>query len=159
MGFKMTTDIKQVELLLQKCFDIVNEEIQRGLSILGEKCVTKVRDRGYDESWFDQTGNLRSSIGYAIYNHGKKMIESSFAVVKNGGEGANEGRRMVEELAKMYSGTYALVVLAGMNYAENVERMENKDVLASTELWAKTQVDEHIKNSMKRAIQRINKEL
>lgn len=159
MAIKMTTTTKQVDAYLQKCFDIVTEEFQRGLSILGEKCVTRIRDRGYEESWRDQTGNLRSSIGYAIYSHGKKIIESAFAVVKGGTEGRNEGRKMVEELAKKYSETYALVVLAGMNYAEIVERMDNKDVLASTELWAKTQVDEHIKNSFNRAVQRIKKEI
>lgn len=159
MAIKMTTTTKQVDMYLLKCFDIVSGEIQRGLSILGEKCVKRIRDRGYDESWKDQTGNLRSSIGYAIYNHGKKIIESAFAVIKNGTDGANEGRKMVEELAKKYSETYALVVLAGMNYAEIVERMDSKDVLASTELWAKTQVDEHIKNSFNRAVQRIKKEI
>lgn len=159
MAIKMTTEMNQIELLLHKCYNIVTEEIQRGLSILGERCVKRVRDRGYDESWFDQTGNLRSSIGYAIYNHGKKTIESAFAVVKNGSEGSNEGRKLVDELAKMYSETYALVVLAGMNYAEFVERIETKDVLASTELWAKTQVEEHINKSIERAIERIDKEL
>ncbi len=63
---------------------------------------------------------------------------------------------MVEELAKQYSDTYALVVVAAMNYADYVEALENKDVLASTELWARGVVDSYIVEAKERAIKRIN---
>lgn len=109
---------------------IIEEEIRRSLAYLGEESVKKARDRSSEESWKDQTGNLRSSVGYAIYEYGKKTIESAFRQVKDGAEGVSEGRKMVEELAKQYSDTYALVVVAAMNYADYVEALENKDVLA-----------------------------
>lgn len=113
----------------------------RSLSYLGEQCVSRVRDRGGDESWHDQTGNLRSSVGYVTAHNGKIMQCSDFKQVKQGSEGVKEGKDLAEELAKRFSGgRYALVVVAGMNYAELVEAMDNKDVLASTELWAKDQL-------------------
>lgn len=135
---------------------IIGDEIRRSLAYIGEQSVKKARDRSSKESWIDHTGNLRSSIGYAIYEYGKKTIESAFRQVLDGAEGASEGRKMVEELAKQYSDTYALVVVAAMDYADYVEAMENKDVLASTELWARGVVDRCIAEARERAIRRIN---
>lgn len=63
---------------------------------------------------------------------------------------------MIADLAKEYSQVYALVVVAAMNYADFVEAKENKDVLASTELWARSVVDGKLKLAMDKAISRIN---
>ena len=136
---------------------ILQEEIVRALAYLGEQCIIKIRDRGPKESWFDQTGNLRSSIGYAIYGHGRKAIESAFDVVKNGSQGATEGKRMIDELATKYAETFALVVVAGMDYADAVEAMDNKDVLATTEIWAKREVQKYLDKAKERAMRRITK--
>lgn len=136
---------------------ILQEEIANTLAYLGEQCIIKIRDRSGDDSWFDQTGNLRSSIGYAIYEDGRKIIESVFDIVKNGSQGAVEGKRMIDELAAKYAETFALVVVAGMEYADAVEARDNKDVLASTELWAKAKVREYLDRAKERAIRRITK--
>ena len=63
---------------------------------------------------------------------------------------------MVQELASEYSKVFALVVVA-MNYADFVEAKENKDVLASTELWARSVVDGKLKLALDKAIGIINK--
>ena len=63
---------------------------------------------------------------------------------------------MIAELAKEYSQVYALVVVAAMNYADFVEAKENKDVLASTELWARSVVDGRLKLAVDKAVSRIN---
>lgn len=63
---------------------------------------------------------------------------------------------MIANLAKEYSQVYALVVVAAMNYADFVEAKENKDVLASTELWARSVVDGKLKLAVERAVSRIN---
>lgn len=157
MGINMSTPISEIEVILHKSMLIVRDEIIRALSYLGEQCVIKVRDRSAMESWIDQTGNLRSSIGYAIYEEGRKEIESAFKVVKNGRKGADEGRKMIDELSGLYSNTYALVVIAAMSYAEYVEAKDNKDVLASTELFARKEVDKYLNNALKRAETKINK--
>lgn len=123
-----------------KCNEIIKRLTIRALSELGEQCVTKIRDRAGDKSWYDQTGNLRSSVGYVIA-HNKNIIQySTFNQVKQGSEGVKTGKDLAKELAKRYSNNYVLIVVAGMNYAEFVEAMDNKDVLASTELWAREQV-------------------
>ena len=43
-----------------------------------------------------------------------------------------------------------------MNYADFVEAKENKDVLASTELWARSVVDGKLKLAVDKAVSRIN---
>lgn len=63
---------------------------------------------------------------------------------------------MVADLANEYSQVYALVVVAAMNYADFVEAKENKDVLASTELWARSVVDGKLKLAVDKAVSRIN---
>lgn len=136
---------------------ILQEEIVRALAYLGEQCIIKIRDRSGEASWFDQTGNLRSSIGYAIYGEGRKLIESAFNVVKKGSDGTDQGKKMVDELASKYSETFALVVVAGMEYADFVEAMNGKDVLASTELWAKAEVQKYLDRAKTKAENRILK--
>lgn len=136
----MTTKLSEVHDMLMREAERVERLTIRALSKLGEQCVTKIRDRAGDKSWYDQTGNLRSSVGYVIA-HNKNIIQySTFNQVKQGSEGVKTGKDLAEELAKRYSNNYVLIVVAGMNYAEFVEAMDNKDVLASTELWAKEQV-------------------
>lgn len=136
----MTTKLSEVHDMLMREAERVERLTIRALSKLGEQCVTKIRDRAGDKSWYDQTGNLRSSVGYVIA-HNKNIIQySSFNQVKQGSEGVKTGKDLAEELAKKYSNNYVLIVVAGMNYAEFVEAMDNKDVLASTELWAREQV-------------------
>lgn len=155
MGVKCTTPQKSVDELLSSIPQIVYDEIFRSLSFLGEQCIKKIRDRPGKQSWFDQTGNLRSSIGYAIFSEGRKIIESSFAMVKNGAQGSADGKKLIDELANKYSETFALVVVAGMEYAEFVEAHENKDVLATTELWAKQEVKKYLDNAIERAYGKI----
>lgn len=155
MAIKSTVSPNKIDELLTAIPAVVSEEIIRSFSYLGEQCVKAVRDRSGDDSWFDQTGNLRSSIGYAVIEDGRKIIESAFNVVKTGTQGANEGRKMIDTLAQEYAKTYAMVVVAGMEYAEYVEAMEGKDVLASTEVWAKSKVNEYLQKSMIRAQDRI----
>ncbi len=156
MGIKCSVSSASLKRFFIKSHNIIAQEIKSALLRLGEESVTKIRDRSANESWNDQTGTLRSSIGYAIYNYGKVEIESAFEVVKQGSEGAQVGREMIQELASLYADTYALVVLAGMDYASDVEAIESKDVLASTELWAKKVVSTYIEKAKERAEKKIN---
>ena len=151
----MTTPTSAIDKILYKAFEILKNEMM-ALSKLGEECVVKIRDRSKEESWIDQTGNLRSSVGYAIYDYGVKQIESAFEVVLNGTDGVSEGQKMISQLGREYSQVFALVVVAGMNYASHVESLENKDVLAAAELWAKDTVNTRLEKAKNRAIKEIN---
>lgn len=148
--------INDLDAFFAKCKQIIYEEMRNALSKLGEECVKRVRERGAEESWIDRTGNLRSSIGYAVYESGKAVIQSNFYVVKDGSLGQSTGQQMIDELASLYANTMALVVVAAMEYADEVEALSNKDVLASTELWAKGVVEEYLELGMQRAAKRID---
>lgn len=144
-----------IEDYLTQICDIVQFEIVRSLSWIGEQALTRIRDRSGKDSWYDQTGNLRSSIGYAIFDHGTKVIESAFNTVLNGAAGPLKGKALINSLASSYAETYALVVVAGMDYASIVEAMENKDVLASAELWATNELDSVLQKTQERIVKRI----
>ena len=157
MGIRMVTPASAVDKILYMAFEILKNEIRNCLAKLGEECIAKIRDRSGSESWYDQTGNLRSSIGYAIYDHGVKQLQSVFRTVLQGSEGSAEGQKVISRLASEYSNVYALVVVAAMNYADYVESLENKDVLASTELWAKGVINARLERAKKSAIDKIDK--
>ena len=153
----MTTPPEALERFMMAAFTIIRNEVSNALAKLGEECIAKIRDRSGSESWYDQTGNLRSSIGYAVYDHGLRKVQSSFQTIIGGSEGSSEGKKMINNLASEYSKVYALVVVAGMNYAEYVESLESKDVLASTELWAKDVIDARLERAKKSALANIEK--
>lgn len=153
----MSTPMSEVSDIMKQIPMIMKDELQKSLSFLGEQCVARIRDRSFEESWIDHTGNLRSSIGYSIYDHGKKVIQSAFPVVRQGNEGQSEGNKYINELAEQYSKVYALVVVAAMSYAEYVEAINGKDVLASTEVWAKSKVEAYVQNAITHAENRIQK--
>lgn len=137
MGIKMATPMSKINAAIIAEAKRVNTLTIRALSYLGELCVIEAKDRPQESSWFDQSGNLRSSIGYVIVHNGKIIKYSEFNQVKQGTDGIKEGKELAKELAKQYTSGYALVVVAGMNYAELVEAMDSKNVLASAELFAR----------------------
>lgn len=156
MGVKCSVSSSALRRYFVKSHNIIAREVKRALLRLGEECNKKIRDRSADDSWIDHSGNLRSSIGYAIYSFGRVQVESAFAVVKEGKEGAQAGKQLIDELASQYADTYALVVLAGMEYASDVEAIKTKDVLASTELWAKSVISERMQMAKEKALAEIN---
>ncbi len=140
MGVKMVTTMSEIDKYLDSEVKRIDRLIIRALSFLGEKCIIEARNRSGEESWFDQTGNLRSSIGYVIVSDGEVVRISPFEVVKQGSGGAAEGKELALKLAKAHRRGYALIVVAGMNYAARVEALDNKVVLVSAELYAQREL-------------------
>ena len=139
---------------LDKAPDILREEIIAQLAYLGDECVTMARE-DHPGNWSDQTGNLRSSIGYAIFDHGQEVMQSAFQQVQQGAEGTQKGKEYVKTLASKYAQTYALVVVAGMDYADFVEL--KRDVLQGAEARAKQVCDARIRRAVETAVKRINR--
>lgn len=156
MGITSQTSSKEMDVFLMKATRLIKEYMLRALTKLGEESIVKIRDRGPRESWVDHTGNLRSSVGYSVYDYGVKYMNSSFNTVLGGTKGRSEGMRMVQELAQEYSNVFALVVMAAMDYADKVEALDNKDVLESTRLWAQGVVEERLNRAKEEAINVIN---
>ena len=115
----------------------LNEELVRSFAALGEGAVKKIRNKTKEESWTDRTGNLRSSIGYEVFNHNAKVVDYDFPKVLEGTDGQEKGKALVDELSKNYKDGVTLLLVAGMEYAEYVER-KGYDVLAKTSLEAES---------------------
>ncbi|MCQ2058673.1 MAG: hypothetical protein MJY71_02450 [Bacteroidaceae bacterium] len=131
MPIKQTIETK-VQQYIEDKIKNVEAALIRELSAIGEQVVNTARESG---SYTDQTGNLRSSVGYVIVKDGQVVLASSFAAVKDGGNGSETGRSYAESLASRFSNGIALIVVAGMQYAAYVKR-RGKDVIDSAELLA-----------------------
>lgn len=116
---------------------IVKRQIKR-MQMLGEMCVTHARSIPAKTGFTDQTGNLRSSIGYIVFVDGVAVHES-FDHVKEGAEGVKTGQNLAKKVGAKYKNGVALVVTAGMNYAIHLES-KGRDVLTSAELLAKKEL-------------------
>lgn len=125
---------------LNKELERREKSIIRVLTYVGEACIVEARSNG---DYIDQTGNLRSSIGYVILNNGAVVSQSRFENVKNGSLGKKEGSDFIHELIKKNSYGLVLIVVAGMNYAAHVETRRN--VITSSELIAEQLVPKMLK--------------
>ena len=86
----------------------------------GEEFVKIARKKG---NYQDHTGNLRSSIGYAIINDGN-ILNENYEQSTEGTDkqtGMREAKRLISELASVYSDGWVLVGVAAMPYAVYVE--------------------------------------
>lgn len=91
------------------------------LAYIGEEFVNKARTiRTYQ----DDTGNLRSSVGYAIVKNGKTIKFTA----KNSPEAGDLVSSIVQERG---GNTIYLIVFAGMEYAASVEK-NGYDVLTGS---------------------------
>lgn len=112
------------------------------LKYVGLECVKEARKNG---KYTDQTGNLRSSIGYAILEDGKPVKKSGFERVKaTAAEAQGQSEALITRLAATYNTGLVLVVVAGMDYAAYVEA-RGYNVLNSAETLAKTLVPQMLK--------------
>lgn len=134
MGFKQITQQPEIDRQIERNIEARKRILARSLSVVGEKVVNKARERG---SYTDRTGNLRSSTGYIVVVDGKVIDGKgvSFKAVKDGRQGAAEGKAYAEKLADMFPSGVALVVVAGMKYANYVQK-RGYDVTFSAEALA-----------------------
>lgn len=112
------------------------------LSYVGLESVKEARQSG---KYTDQSGNLRSSICYAIIENGLVLKKGAFERVKPTATNAEtQGNALINKLAGTYNSGLVLVVVAGMEYAAYVEA-RGYNVLNSAETLAKTLVPKMIK--------------
>ena len=94
-------------------------------------------------SFNDQTGNLRSSIGFIIMYNGE-IVEQNFT--HSGGKvGQAEGLGFAKKLGKEHPKGWALITVAGMEYAGYVEA-KGYDVISGSTLGANSRMMEVWKN-------------
>lgn len=110
---------------LQKRIEGISRAVEYSLSAAGEDGVNVARS---SNDYLDQTGNLRSSVGYVV-KVGDKSRSSRFDVVKKGGKGSATGGTYAQRLADKLPAKAVLVLVAGMPYAAHLERTLQRDVL------------------------------
>lgn len=141
MPIKQTTTAEQIDAYIAQRVNAVQNVILYRMSYIGEQVLNAARSTN---SYKDQTGNLRSSIGYVIVKDGSVVRASSFEQVKNGSDGTSKGRSYAESLAARYKNGIALIVVAGMNYAAYVKK-RGYDVIDSSELLAEQLVPQMLR--------------
>lgn len=128
--------------------EFIGQQVERVTSALiynlcavGEQVLNQARSTN---SYKNQTGNLRSSIGYVVAVDGEVVQSSSFEVVKDGADGSRDGKSYALDLVKQFPEGIVLIVVAGMNYASYVSA-KGYDVLDSSEVLADRLVPEILK--------------
>ena len=145
MSIKCTTDISKLFAKI----DAKTEEARASYTEAFEMaCRDIVNLAKKTNTYEDQTNNLRSSIGFILYDRGELVTENFSKAGKgikgDGSEGIVEGKRIAEEAAKTYPESLIGVIVAGMEYALYVET-KGYDVLTGSCLQAKTVLEKYIK--------------
>ena len=95
------------------------------LTFIGIRAVQYAKVSG---AYLDQTGNLRSSVGYAVIHNGMTVVFESEGTA----EGKLEAGGLIQTLADQYNEGMVLVVVAGMEYAAAVESKGYDVITGST---------------------------
>ena len=149
MGIRVTMDMRELRDAMNKKVKDAQDQFIANLAQIGEKVVTQIRNSDIS-AWNDQSGALRSSIGYVVSQDGKPVKISNFERVIGPKEspdnvnGSQIGRDFAISTASLYTKGIALIIVAGMDYAAYVEKVENKTVLARGEIEAKKLVAEMV---------------
>lgn len=117
----------------------------------GEDFVTIARENG---SYTDITGNLRSSIGYAVVKDGNVVFGKVTPAEKGSDKdtGMREARRLMETLSHEHNTGWVLIGVAGMDYALFVETVSSRDVISSGYIATKR----HLRQTIKKALEKID---
>ena len=118
--------LNQVRDVLQEHIGQIEQRTVEALQYAGEEFVNNARMNG---NYTDDTGNLRSSIGYVILKDGQP-IKQNFSGRSN--EGVLEGKKAADEIGQQFPRGYVLIGVAGMSYAAAVES-RGYDVITGSE--------------------------
>jgi hypothetical protein len=124
MGIKATFTMQDIKKAFEEKARRMDAAIVSRFTYVGETFVRNARANG---KYTDQTGNLRSSICYAVYKDGIKRSPGAIP---------NSSKDVLEQLRTEYMKGYVLIVCAGMDYAAAVES-KGKDVLTASSKIAK----------------------
>ena len=132
MPIKRLTPTTEIDRYIAGRVKAIKKALVYNLCAVGEQVLNAAR---LTNSYKDQTGNLRSSIGYVVSADGEIVQMSSFDTVKEGREGSRGGKEYAMQLVRDFPHGIVLIVVAGMNYASYVSA-KGYDVLDSSELLA-----------------------
>lgn len=114
-GFRAEFNLSNITKQIGKVESEIEEGLSSVLSYIGEQFINDARRI---DTYTDDTGNLRASIGYAILNNGRRV---SFVTKETNNEAIRQSKSLVDELRSENNKGYVLIVFAGMEYAAWVE--------------------------------------
>lgn len=132
MPIRQITPMSEIDRYTELQLERLQTALLRTLKYIGETVLNRARSTN---SYKDQTGNLRSSLGYVISVDGRVAYLSNFNVVKQGKDGTEQGAAFAKRLVRKFPKGICLIVVAGMDYAVHVKN-KGYDVLDSSELLA-----------------------
>ena len=144
MGIKANFNEADVKKRFNAFLAVIEKKQIERLQYLGEKCVAHARTIPAEVGFMDQTGNLRSSIGYMVFKN-EVAIHDNYVQTKEGNKGVKAGQRLAKKVGSKYPQGIVLVVTAGMNYAVHVES-KGRDVLTSAESLARQELPKMIES-------------
>lgn len=143
MGIKMTTPMQALNAQVSQSVEAIKFALVYKMEEIGQRVVNEARSYN-GKQYLDQTNNLRSSIGYIIVVDGQVQSRSDFTPCGNGtqGDGAQgsaDGAHYASQLASQIPQGVALIVVAGMDYAEHLHN-KGYNVLTSAEILAEQEM-------------------
>lgn len=119
---------EQIKAMLERKVKALHSAILLNLTRVGEVFVQQARD---NDTYKDQTGNLRSSIGYVILRNGKQ-IKVNFES-RGGKQGVRIAKEIARDAQKNFPKGFVLIGVCGMDYAAAVESRGLDVITASSQ--------------------------
>lgn len=141
MGIKLKTPKSEFKSALNLAIERQKAVVLRTFLYCAEEITNAARST---DSYQDQTGNLRSSIGTIVVMDGRIVREYGFVKVLNGAQGAAEGKEFAHSLVSKFPKGIVIIAVAGKEYASYVAD-KGYDVLDSAEELAKKLVPMYMK--------------
>jgi len=145
MPIKLKTDLSKIFAKIDRSTELVKQDFQDAFELTCRELVNRAKATN---TYKDQTNNLRSSIGFVIYDDGEKITEYFSKTGKgkegDGNTGLKEATIQAELASKQHPGSLVGIVVAGMGYAMYVES-KGYDVLTGSCLQAKRILESYIK--------------
>lgn len=120
-----------------------NELMQIGLQFVRDARLKTADQGGFN----DDTGNLRSSIGFILMYDGQ-VVHSDFTASESGTDkstGLEAGKAYAKTLGADHLKGWAIITVAGMEYAGYVEAL-NYDVITGSTLGAQKKLEKAFQN-------------
>lgn len=143
MGLKANFSVNSIRARFEKLSQKIDHEYLEALQVVGIQAVNYARNSSgftYRE-YQDQSGNLRSSVGFIILKDGK-VIDENFESAPHGdenGTGVATGKSHAQTVGANYPNGYVLIIVAGMDYAAAVES-KGYDVITGASLFAEEEL-------------------
>jgi len=139
---------KDIEKIIEDFINRLVRVIKANLDQIALEMVSDARLKTKSQGGFDDdTGNLRSSIGYVLMLDGE-VITEDFELSDKGTDkqtGIETGKKVAGEIASEESEGWAIVLVAGMDYAYFVEA-KGYDVITGATSSATAKLNKAMQN-------------